>query len=145
MGYAAEFFGIFQSQWDYQMVNISRILLFLTWHRFDESGWNGTCKIPKKIFVNLVQIYPFRRLKDQWLCQPPVLSATIITQNIAKNIFSSILSLYKLPIPICGEIIQLNKRIIFGSQPPSEHILWRKWWLTLKSSQLWGLFLTSIK
>ena len=40
MGYAAEIFGIFYSQWDYEMVNISRILKFLTWHWFDEFGWN---------------------------------------------------------------------------------------------------------
>ena len=40
MGYAAEIFGIFYSQCDYQMVNISRILKFLTWHEFDEFGWN---------------------------------------------------------------------------------------------------------
>ena len=40
MGYAAEIFGIFYSQWDYEMVNISRILKSLTWHGFDEFGWN---------------------------------------------------------------------------------------------------------
>ena len=40
LGYVAEIFGIFYSQWDYQMVNISRILKFLTWHGFDEFGWN---------------------------------------------------------------------------------------------------------
>ena len=40
MGYAAEIFEIFYSQWDYQMVNISRILNFLTWHGFDEFGWS---------------------------------------------------------------------------------------------------------
>ena len=40
LGYAAEIFGIFYSQWDYQMVNISRFLKFLTWHGFDEFGWN---------------------------------------------------------------------------------------------------------
>ena len=40
MGYAAEIFGIFYSQWDYQVVNISRILKVLTWHAFDEFGWN---------------------------------------------------------------------------------------------------------
>ena len=37
---AAVLFGIFYSQWDYQTVNISRILIFLTWHGFDEFGWN---------------------------------------------------------------------------------------------------------
>ena len=36
MGYAAEIFGIFYSQWDYQVVNISRILKVLTWHAFDD-------------------------------------------------------------------------------------------------------------
>ena len=40
LGYAAEIFWISCSQWDYQMVNISRILKFLTWHGFDEFGWN---------------------------------------------------------------------------------------------------------
>ena len=40
MGYAAEIFGIFYSQWDYRMVNISRILKFLSWHGFDEFGSN---------------------------------------------------------------------------------------------------------
>ena len=39
-GCAAEIFGIFCSHWDYQMVNVSRILKFLTWHGFDEFGWN---------------------------------------------------------------------------------------------------------
>ena len=37
-GYASEIFGIFYSQWDYQMVNISRIFKCLTWHGFDEFG-----------------------------------------------------------------------------------------------------------
>ena len=46
-------------------------------------------KIPKKIFVNLIQIYPFWRLKDHWLCQPSALPATIITQNLGMNILSS--------------------------------------------------------
>ena len=40
MDSAAEIFGIFYSQWDYQMVNISRISTFLTWHGFDDFGWN---------------------------------------------------------------------------------------------------------
>ena len=41
MGYAAEIFGIYYSRWDYQMVNISKIWHgFLTWHGFDEYGWN---------------------------------------------------------------------------------------------------------
>ena len=40
MSYAAKIFGIFYSQWDYQMVNISMILKFLTWQGFDEFGWN---------------------------------------------------------------------------------------------------------
>ena len=40
MGYAAEIIKIFYSQGDYQMVNISRILKFFTWHGFDEFGWN---------------------------------------------------------------------------------------------------------
>ena len=35
-----EIFGIFNSQWDYQMMNISRIFTFSTWHEFDEFGWN---------------------------------------------------------------------------------------------------------
>ena len=60
------------------------------------------------------------------------------------NIFSSSQSLYKLPIPICGEIIELNKTGIVGSQPPSQHFLLMKWWLTLKSSHLWVLFLISV-
>ena len=38
--YAAEMFGIFYSQWDYQMVNFSRILKFLTLNEFDVFGWN---------------------------------------------------------------------------------------------------------
>ena len=40
MGYAAEILGIFYSPWDYQMVNILKILKSLTWHRFDEFGLN---------------------------------------------------------------------------------------------------------
>ena len=36
MCYAAEIFVIFYSQWDCQMVNISRILKFLARHGFDE-------------------------------------------------------------------------------------------------------------
>ena len=40
MSYAAEIFRIFYSQWDCQMVNISKILKFLTWHGFDEFDWN---------------------------------------------------------------------------------------------------------
>ena len=37
MGYAAEFFGIFYSQWDYQMVNFNYFKIFdLT--SFDEFG-----------------------------------------------------------------------------------------------------------
>ena len=32
--------SIFYSQWDYQIVSISRILKFLTWHGFDEFAWN---------------------------------------------------------------------------------------------------------
>ena len=40
MCYAAEIFVIFYSQWDCQMVNISRILEFLARHGFDEFGWN---------------------------------------------------------------------------------------------------------
>ena len=40
LGYAAEIFGIFYSQWDYQMVNVSRILKFQAWRGFDEFGWN---------------------------------------------------------------------------------------------------------
>ena len=39
-GYGAEIFGIFYSQWDYEMMNISRILKFLTWHGFNEFGWH---------------------------------------------------------------------------------------------------------
>ena len=101
-------------------------------------------KVPNKSFVNLIHIYPFWRLKDHWLCQPPALSATIIAQNLGMNTFSSSQPLYKLPMPICEEIIQLNKTNIFGSQPPCQHILWMKWWLTLRNSHLWGLFLTSI-
>ena len=42
MGYSAKIFWIFFSQWDYQMVNTSRILKFLTWNEFDEFGWNNT-------------------------------------------------------------------------------------------------------
>ena len=42
LGYPAEIFGIFYSEWDYQMVNISfsRILKFLNRHGFDKLGWN---------------------------------------------------------------------------------------------------------
>ena len=40
MGYAAEILGISYSQQDYQMVNISGTLNCLTWHGFDEFGWN---------------------------------------------------------------------------------------------------------
>ena len=50
--YAAKIFGIFYSQWDCQMAKISRILKFLTWHGFDEFGWNDLClnaKLSKKI------------------------------------------------------------------------------------------------
>ena len=102
------------------------------------------CKILQKTFVNLIQIYSFWRLKDHWLCQPPTLSAAIITHNLGMNIFSSSQPLDKLPIPIFGEIILFNNTESFGSQRPSQHILWMKWWLTLKSSYLYGLFLTSI-
>ena len=40
MGYAAEILGIFYFHWDYQTVDISKILKFLTWHGFGELGWN---------------------------------------------------------------------------------------------------------
>ena len=40
MGNIAEIFGIFYSQWDYEKVKILRVLIFLTWHEFDEFGWN---------------------------------------------------------------------------------------------------------
>ena len=40
MCYAAEIFGIFFTQWDCQMVKISRILKFLTRHGCDEFGCN---------------------------------------------------------------------------------------------------------
>ena len=40
LGDAAEIKGIFYSQWDSQMVKISRILKFLTWHGFGEFDWN---------------------------------------------------------------------------------------------------------
>ena len=39
-GYAAEIFGIFYSPWDFEMMNISRTLKFLTWHGFDDFDWN---------------------------------------------------------------------------------------------------------
>ena len=39
-GYAAEIFGIFYSPWDFEMVNISRTLKFLTQHGFDDFDWN---------------------------------------------------------------------------------------------------------
>ena len=56
MGYAAEIFVIFYSQWDYQMVNISKILKFLTWLGFDEFGWNDPItnrnKISKLLTLN---------------------------------------------------------------------------------------------
>ena len=39
LDYSAEIFWIFYSQWDYQMLKISRILKLLTWHGFDEFGW----------------------------------------------------------------------------------------------------------
>ena len=42
------------------------------------------------------------------------------------------------------KLFSLTTQIFFGHQPPSQHILWMKWWLTWKSSHLWGLFLTSI-
>ena len=41
LGYTVDIFGIFYSQWDYHMANISKILKFLTWHRFDGFGWNN--------------------------------------------------------------------------------------------------------
>ena len=40
IGLCSWIFGIFYSQWDNQMVNIPRILKFLTWHGFDEFDWN---------------------------------------------------------------------------------------------------------
>ena len=49
LGYAAEIFGIFYSQWDYQMVNTSRILKFLTWHEFDEFWWNNPIWVRKTV------------------------------------------------------------------------------------------------
>ena len=71
-----------------------------------------------KFFISLIQLYPFWRLKNHWLCQPPALSAAIITQNLGMNIFSSSQPLYMLPVPSGGEIIQLNNTDIFGCQPP---------------------------
>ena len=52
LDYAAKFFGIFYSQWDYQLVNISRILKFLTWHGLDEFGWNDPyMSFPVQVFI----------------------------------------------------------------------------------------------
>ena len=92
----------------------------------------------------MLQIYPFWRLKDHWLCQSPALSAAIITENLGVNIFSSSQPLYMLPVPNCGEIIQPINTYFWLSTTKWKHILWMKWWLTLKSWYLWGLFLTSI-
>ena len=41
LGYSAKIFWISFSQWDYQMVNTSKILKFLTRNGFDEFGWNN--------------------------------------------------------------------------------------------------------
>ena len=53
MGYAAEIFEIFYSQWDYQMMNISRILKFFTWHGFDKFGWNDPVNTSKYGWKNI--------------------------------------------------------------------------------------------
>ena len=39
-------FGIFYFQWVYQMVNISMIFKFLTWHGFDTFSWNHPFRRP---------------------------------------------------------------------------------------------------
>ena len=61
-----------------------------------------------------MQIYPFWRFKDHRLCQPPALSAAIITQNLGMNIISSSQLVEKLTIPIFREIIQPNNTNIFA-------------------------------
>ena len=53
MSYAAGIFEISYSQWDYQMVNISRILKLLTWHGFDEFGWWPYCYCSCFLFLFL--------------------------------------------------------------------------------------------
>ena len=75
-------------------------------------------------FLKIWFIYQFWRLTDYRSCQPPALSAANITQNQGTNIFSSSKPLYKLPIPICEEIIQLNNTDIFWpSATKSTHFM----------------------
>ena len=64
MGDAAEIFEIFYSQWNYQKVNISRILKFLTWHGFDEFGWNDP--IDTFIQQGFTHTSIILHLKKQW-------------------------------------------------------------------------------
>ena len=45
LGYASEIFGIFYSQWEYQMLNILGILKFLTWHDPFSKIWEAPLQL----------------------------------------------------------------------------------------------------
>ena len=89
MGYEAELLGIFYSQWDYQMVKTSRILKFLTWHGFDEFGWNDPqyesvcrrssnnstiCYLCKKEFSKLSNLLKHLQIHSNQKCKPMKIS-----------------------------------------------------------------------
>ena len=105
----------------------------------------NNCNLALRFQINFCKFDSIGGLKLTDCVSHQLCQLAIITENLGVNIFSSSQPLYMLPIPNCGEIIQPIKTYFWLSTTKWKHILWMKWWLILKISYLWGLFLASIK
>ena len=105
----------------------------------------NNCNLALRFQINFCKFDSIGGLKLTDCVSHQLCQLAIITENLGVNIFSSSQPLYMLPIPNCGEIIQPIKTYFWLSTTNWKHILWMKWWLILKISYLWGLFLASIK